>query len=121
MTIEVADATVLAVVRVAVIGLDLATGVAVRLRSGAFGCAGALDAVGRAVLPVVDARGQPVTESAAWDHDWSATSVAVGAPLVEATETPETRERLRRWARARLDRPADDAFLAEILAAESAY
>jgi len=37
------------------------------------------------------------------------------------TETRETRERVRRWARARLDRPADDAFLAEIVAAESEY
>ena len=60
-----------------------------------------------------------MTESAAWDHDWSATSVIVGA--LEATETRDTRERVRRWARARLDRPADDAFLAEILASESAY
>ncbi|MDR3658724.1 MAG: hypothetical protein P4L48_24660 [Mycobacterium sp.] len=119
--IEVADAAVLAVVRVAIIGPGLPTGIAVQLRSGAFSCAGALDADGRAVLPLVDAQGQPVTESAAWDHDWSVTSVDVGAPLSEATETPEARERLRRWARARLDRPADDAFLAEILAAESAY
>ena len=119
--IEVADAAVLAVVRAAIIGPGPPTGIAVQLRSGAFSCAGALDADGRAILPLVDAQAQRVTESAAWDHDWSVTSVVVGAPLSEATETPEARERLRRWARARLDRPADDAFLAEILAAESAY
>ncbi len=120
-SVEVADAAVLAVVRVAIIGPRRPAGVAVHLHSGTVSGVGALDADGRAVLPLVDARRQPVTESAAWDHDWSETSLAVGAPLSEATETPETRERVRRWARARLDRPADDAFLAEILAAESAY
>lgn len=107
-----------AVVRVAVIGPHAPTGVAVRLRSGAISGTGALDADGRATLPLVDGQHRPLTESAAWDHDWSTTSVLVGA---ETTESPETRERVRRWARARLDRPADDAFLAEILAAESAY
>jgi hypothetical protein len=44
--------------------------------------------------------------------------VIVGA---ETTESPETRERVRRWARARLDMSPPDAFLAEILASESAY
>ena len=107
-----------AVVRVAVIGPHAPTGVAVRLRSGAISGTGALDADGRATLPLVDGQHHPLTESAAWDHDWSTTSVLVGA---ETTESAETRERVRRWARARLDRPADDAFLAEILAAESAY
>jgi hypothetical protein len=59
-----------------------------------------------------------MTESAAWDHDWAATVVIVGA---DTTETRETRERIRRWVHARLDRPPGDAFLAEILASESAY
>jgi hypothetical protein len=120
-SIEVAGAAVVAVVRAAVIGPDPATGVSVQLRSGAISGSGALDADGRATLPLVDGQQRPVTESAAWDHDWSATSVIIGAPVSGATETRETRERVRRWARARLDRPADDAFLAEILAAESDY
>ncbi len=120
-SVEVTGAAVVAVVRAAVIGPDPATGVSVQLRSGAISGSGALDADGRATLPLVDGQQRPVTESAAWDHDWSATSVIIGAPLSGATETRETRERVRRWARARLDRPADDAFLAEILAAEADY
>ncbi len=120
-SVELAVTAVVAVVRAAVIGPDRATGVAVQLRSGAIGGAGALDADARATIPLVDTQQQPVPETAAWDHDWSATSVIVGAPISVVTETPETRERVRRWARARLDRPPDDAFLAEILAAESDY
>ncbi len=117
-TIEAAGTAAAALVRAAVIGPDAPTGVQVRLRSGAVSGTGALDADGRATLPLIDGAQRPLTESAAWDHDWTATSVLVG---VETTESPETRERARRWARARLDRPARDAFLAEILAAESAY
>jgi hypothetical protein len=123
-SVEAAGAAVVAVLRAAVIGPDPATGVAVQLRSGAITGGGALDAEGRATLPLIDGRQRPVTESAAWDHDWSAASVLIGAPVSGATETRETRERVRRWARARLDRPADpgnQAFLAEILAAESDY
>ena len=120
-SVEVAGTAVIAVVRAAVIGPDPATGVGVQLRSGAIGGAGVLDADGRAALPLVDTRQRPVAESAAWDHDWSATSVIVGAPISGATETPETRERVRRWARTRLEQPPDDAYLAEILAGESDY
>ena len=120
-SIEVAGTAVVAVVRAAVIGPDPATGVEVRLRSGAIGGSGVLDADGRATLPLVDDRQVPLTEPAAWNHDWSATSVLVGSEVSEATETPQARERVRRWARARLDRPGDDAFLAEIVAAESDY
>ncbi len=120
-SVEVAGTAVVAVVRAAVIGPDPATGVAVQLRSGAIGGTGALDADGHATISLVDAQQHPLTESAAWDHDWSATSVLIGAQVSGATETPETRERVRRWARARLDHPAGDAFLAEILAAESDY
>jgi hypothetical protein len=119
--VEAAGTAVVAVVRAAVIGPDPATGVEVRLRSGAIGGSGALDADGRVTLPLVDDQRRPVPESAAWDHDWSATSVIVGAQESGATETRETRERVRRWARARLDQPPGDAFLAEILAAESDY
>jgi hypothetical protein len=77
-----------------------------------------MDAEGASILPLVDGQQRPLAESAAWDHDWSATSVIVGAQVPEARET---RERVRRWARARLDRPPHDAFLAETLAAESDY
>jgi hypothetical protein len=117
-TVVVAGTAVAAVVRAAVIGPDPATGIAVQLRSGAIGGSGALDADGGATLPLVDDQQRPVTESAAWDHDWSATTVIIGG---EVMETLETRERVRRWARARLDRPPNDAFLAEVLAAESDY
>jgi hypothetical protein len=117
-TVQVADAAVVAVVRAAVIGPDRATGIAVRLRSGAVGGGGALDAEGGAILALVDGQQRPLTESAAWDHDWSATSVLVGAG---ASEDRDARERVRRWARARLHRPPHDAFLAEILAGESDY
>jgi hypothetical protein len=117
-TVEAAGPAVIAVVRAAIIGPDPATDVAVRVRSGNVSGTGALDTDGRATLALVDAQQRPVTESAAWDHDWPATSVIVGADVAESRET---RERIRRWARARLDRPADDAFLAEILAFEASY
>ena len=39
----------------------------------------------------------------------------------DVEESPQTRERIRDFARARLRRPAGDAFLAEVLAAESDY
>jgi len=117
-SVAVAGSAVVAVVRAAVIGPDPATGVAVRVRSGAVGGGGALDAAGHATLTLVDTQQRPMTESAAWDHDWTNTSVLVGA---EVSESRQSRERVRRWARARLDGPADDAFLAEILAGESSY
>jgi hypothetical protein len=116
--VEVAGAAPVGVVRAAIIGPNTATGVAVQLRSGAVVGTGFLDADARATLPLVDAQQRPMAESAAWDHDWSATSVLIGA---QVSETRETRDRVRRWARARLDRPGGDAFLAEILASESAY
>lgn len=116
--VEASGNAVVAVVQVAVIGPDPATGIAVRLRSAAIDGTGTLDATGRASLPLRVTQRHALTESAAWDHDWSMTSVVVGA---ETAETPETRERVRRWARARQNLPPRDAFLAEILAAESAY
>jgi hypothetical protein len=111
-------ATAVAVVRAAIVGPDPPTGVGVRLRSGAISGAGVLDGDGHATVSLVDAEARPMTESAAWDHDWAATAVLVGA---DSTETRQTRERIRRWAHTRLDRPPADAFLAEILASESAY
>ena len=54
-------------------------------------------------------------EARAWD-DW----VTTMHPDV-VYETPQTRERIRDLARERLRMPAPDAFLAEVLAAESDY
>ena len=105
--------------RVELSGHGLASGIAVRLRSGALGGAGVLDADGVAAFPLVDGQQQPVTESAAWDHDWRSTAVTVGRRT--SVESPQTRERIRDFARARLRGPAGDAFLAEVLAAESDY
>ncbi len=121
--VEVAGPAAVAVVQAAVIGPDPATGVAVRLRSGAVGATGTLDAGGRATLPLVDAQQRPMTESAAWDHDWTETSLVIGAGT-NVAESRETRERVRRWVRARLDRAGQDpsdAYLAEVLAGESSY
>ena len=116
--VESADGVAKAVVRVALSGSGLAAGIAVRLRSGSLEGSGVLDADGVATLPVVDAQQTPVVESAAWDHDWRSTSVTVGA---DVDESPQTRERIRAFARSRLREPAGDAFLAEVLAAESDY
>jgi hypothetical protein len=116
--VESAGGVAKAVVRVELSGSGLASGIAVRLRSGAVGGAGVLDAEGVAMFPLVDLRQQPVTESTAWDHDWRTATVAVGAGV---EESPRTRERIREFARARLREPAGDAFLAEVLAAESDY
>jgi hypothetical protein len=113
--IEVADSVSVAVVHAVVTGPASAGGVAVRLRSKTVSGTGVLDAEGRATLQLVNADRQPVTESAARDHDWADTQVTIGA---DVDESPETRQRIRQFARARLDRLASDAFLAEILAAE---
>jgi hypothetical protein len=113
--------TVTAVVQAALIGPEDASGIGLRVRSGPARGDGVLEADGRATLPLVDAERRPLTESAAWNHDWTTTTIIVGADAVESQETPQARERVRRWARARLDARPDDAFLAEILAAESAY
>jgi hypothetical protein len=119
--VQLAGATPVAAVRAAIIGPDPGTGIAVQLQSGAITGTGVLDADGRTTLPLVDAQQQPMGEAAAWDHDWPATVVIVGTRVSDTAETRDTRERVRRWARARLDQPPADAFLAEILASESAY
>jgi hypothetical protein len=116
--IEAVDGFAKAVVRVEVSGQELASGIEVRLQSGVLGGAGVLDTDGVAVFPLADGQQQPVTESAAWDHDWRPAVVTVGA---DVQESPQTRERIRDFARARLRGPARDAFLAEVLAAESDY
>jgi hypothetical protein len=119
--VVVVDGLAKAVVRVELSGLGLASGLAVRLRSGALGGEGSLDADGVAAFPVVEGQQRPVTESAAWDHDWRSTAVTVGADLKVSVESVDIRQRIREFARARLREPAGDAFLAEVLAAESDY
>ena len=89
-----------------------------RLQSGTIGGAGALGADGRAAVPLVDPQRGSITEAVAWNHDWQDTTVIVGVDVGESTQT---RERVRAFARSRLRQPAADAFLAEILAAESDY
>jgi hypothetical protein len=115
--VEAVGGVAKAVVSVQLSGLGLASGVPVRLGSGALGGAGVLDADGVAEFPVVDGQ-QPVTETTAWEHDWRSTAVRVGS---DVDESPQTRERIREFARTRLRAPAGDAFLAEVLAAESDY
>jgi hypothetical protein len=117
--IEMAGPAAVAAVRVATTGP--AAGVSVRLRSGAVTGTGVLDADGRATLSLVGAEQQPVTETQAWDHDWPTTAVTVGADVDDSDDAARARERIRAFARARLAQPGPDAFLAEILAAESDY
>jgi hypothetical protein len=82
-----------------------------------------LDADGLATLRLVDSQQQPVTETQAWDHDWPATVVTIGADTADSDsdDAARVRERIRAFARARLVGPGPDAYLAEILAAESDY
>jgi len=120
-SVEVTGTAATAVVRAAVIGPNPASGIAVQLRSQAVSSTGALDADGRAALPLVDTQQRPMTEQAAWNHDWPATSVIIGTEIADVTESRDTRDRVRRLARLRMDQPGDDAFLAELLASESAY
>lgn len=117
-SVQPAGAGADAVLGVELTGLGNPHGIAVRLESGSAGGAGALGADGRASFPVIDTDGLPISEAVAWNHDWSATRVVVG---VEVDESVQTRDRVRAFARARLNQPGPDAFLAEILAAESDY
>ncbi|MHA3021203.1 hypothetical protein ACXPWS_13190 [Mycobacterium sp. BMJ-28] len=103
-----ADGTVHAEIRTAITAPP--TGIPVRFD----GADGALDAQGRATLTLA------ISESAAWNRDWSSVSVTVGG-TGDPGETPEVRDRIRAFARARLSVPAGDAFLAEVLAAEADY
>jgi hypothetical protein len=107
-----------AVLHVAVAGPGSPDGIPVELRCGGFTAAGALDASGRATIQLLDGTHQPVTVAKAWDQDWSATAVTVGA---QTDEPAEARERVRRFARQRLTESGPDGYLAEILAAESEY
>ncbi|MDZ7882865.1 MAG: hypothetical protein U5N53_08095 [Mycobacterium sp.] len=99
-------------VRAAVIAS--AAGVPVRLRCGDVVAGGVLDERGTATLTL------PISESTAWNRDWDSVTVTVGQ-VESDSEDRVTRDRLRAFARSRLAVPAADAFLAEILAAESDY
>lgn len=116
--IEAEGSVVTAVVRTEVSGPGSPDGIVVRIRSGGIDGVGALDAAGAAVVELFEAGATAVTESAAWNHDWRQTEVAIG---VDVEESAEVRDRVRDLARRRLQRPGPDAFLAEILAAESDY
>lgn len=109
-SVRARDGAVVADIRVATIGP--ADGIPVRLDSGSITGGGTLDIDGNATLPL------PATETQAWGHDWTDTTVTVGAA---AGETEAVRDRVRRYVRARLAAPGPDAFLAEILAAEADY
>lgn len=113
-----AGAETTATVAVALLGGGSPAGIPVRLRARTFEGAGVLDERGRSTFALVDEQGRPVAEPAVWNQDWRATAVRVGA---DTEESPQTRRRVREFARARLGAPGGDAFLAEILAAESDY
>lgn len=117
-TIATDGPRVMAVIRTQWLGPQSAAGIPVSLRGNGLHAAGALGDTGRATLPLADDRGEPATTAQAWDADWSAATVTVG---VEVDEPLEMRQRVRRFARRRLAQPESDAFLAEILAAESDY
>ncbi|MFI5511541.1 hypothetical protein ACIA48_29120 [Mycobacterium sp. NPDC051804] len=117
-SVEAIEDGVTAIVRVDLSGLGSPNGIAARLRSGTYGGDGVLGADGRAAFPVVDSDEQSISESAAWDHDWRATELTIGAV---GGESAQTRDRIRSFARSRLASPGDDAYLAEILASESDY
>ncbi|MGW4097916.1 hypothetical protein [Mycobacterium sp. NPDC004974] len=124
-----------AVVRVALSGPDSSAGIGVEMRGGGCAGSGVLDATGRAVLPLRAPDGQPLSETRAWNTDWSQATVRVGADGVD--ESAADRDRVRAFARARLAgavsnsglaavsdsrlAAAADAFLAEVRAAESDY
>ncbi len=61
---------------------------------------------------------EPATETIAWNHDWRDTDVKIGVPV---RESRQHRELTREFAWSRLRAPGGDAFLAEVLPAESDY
>ena len=120
-SVEVADTSVFATVRVALIDGATAAGVPVRLQAGAVSATGVLDRNGTAALPLVNEDGDELAEIQAWDHGWSTTTVTVGPGRPDTAEAAALRDRIRDFARTRLAQPGPDAFLAEIVAAESDY
>ncbi|MCV7214116.1 hypothetical protein H7J51_02315 [Mycobacterium crocinum] len=109
---------VTATLHAAVIGAGSPAGIPVALHCGNLTATGELDASGRATIALQDDADAPATAAAAWDQDWSATTVTVGA---DVDESNDARRRVRQFARQRLAQPGPDAYLAEILAAESDY
>lgn len=120
-SIEMADSTAAALIRVAALGPASPSGIPVRVSSGPVSGTGLLDARGRATVSLMDEGHRVLAEGPAWNHDWSATTVSVGADVAESADAAEIRERMRTFARRRLASPGDDAYLAEIVAAESDY
>lgn len=116
--IESNGSSVTAVIGVALLGPGSPQGVAVRVTSEGLSGVGALDTMGGATLTLFHDGPEMVTENTAWNHDWRRTVVGIGA---EVDESRQVRDRVRTFARARLSGPGADAFLAEILAAESDY
>lgn len=116
--IEAGGAGVNATVHAELAGSGSPEGIEVRFRSGAISGAGSLDATGSASVALFDEQGDPATETAAWNHVWRGADVTVG---VAVDEPGHVRDRVRTLVRARLRHPGDDAFLAELLAAESDY
>lgn len=120
-TVEAKDGAAVALIRVAQLGQASPKGIQVRVNSGAITGTGVLDVNGRGGVPLVDGDQRVLAESPAWNHDWTTTSVRIGADVPEAADAAEIRERIRAFARRRLAAPGSDAYLAEVLAAESDY
>lgn len=120
-SVESADAAVVATVRVATTGETSARGIEVQLSSDGVVATGVLDVTGTAAVTLVGQGGLPLTETQAWDHDWSQTTVVIGPEVADTVEAQGIRSRMRDFARRRLAQPGADAFLAEVVAAESDY
>lgn len=126
-TVVPAGASVNCLVQVAVCGPDHPTGIAAVVRCGDYRGTGVLDADGHAELAVHGPDGGELSESQAWNLDWSPAEVAIGA--IGTGEPQYVRDRVRAFARNRLSAVSDarpaavdaDAYLAEVLAAESDY
>lgn len=116
-TVHAAGPGVTADVRTVLLGDRSPAGLPVTVAAGTVSATGVLDEAGRAAL-ALQRDGGALTEAAAWDHDWQAAVVTVGTA---AAESPDARERVRRFARTRLEATPADAFLAEVLAAEADY
>ncbi|MDG4668758.1 hypothetical protein [Mycobacterium sp. 236(2023)] len=116
--VQADGAVATAVVRTELAGVRSPEGITVRVESGGIRGVGQLDSAGSATVELLDEHQVPVTETAAWNRDWRETAVTIG---VDVGETPAVRERVRTFAKSRLQRIGADAFLAEVLAAESDY
>ncbi|MDT5017915.1 MAG: hypothetical protein QOD39_4075, partial [Mycobacterium sp.] len=77
--VEPAEGLANAVVRVELSGSGSPNGVDVRLQSGAVVGAGVLGADGLTTFALFDTEQHPITETAAWNHDWRTAAVSIGA------------------------------------------